>query len=471
MRGRRTSLDKIFFFYQTKPISNILSKEPFMNKGQILRKISIGKSGEVLRNKIINRKGAEREDIENQISNVLGYPIKFQCNNEEKLNEDEYINLKINNLDIHLQGSGFLQIAEIFSTIEYLENSINVLLIDEPDSHIHSKLQKKLLTELKSIERTQTFIISHNDNFVNELQPEELFYINSEAKSRGTILKLEPENFDKIKKEMGGVILALDKLNYSDKICFVEGEDDITYFENLKNKFSIVLPEFNLPKKVAFYYLRGKDNLLTKIEYQKRFLTQLFTDKQTIVVYDKDYCTTEKSLSHNSQILRKLGRNSDAYFHNGYCIESILFSELEILTNFLIKTFETNDLRTDFFIKEYIENIESSFKDVNNPLYIDFESKFESQKNGYRQDLDDVTFNDFIRDIYDEVFSPQYLFNKTLIKEFYTKYIDHFNLQITFEDNSAEFYSSDLFTKYINFIESENDIYETIKTLLQKIYN
>ncbi|MGV0921277.1 ATP-dependent nuclease [Empedobacter falsenii] len=471
MRVRRIALDKIFFFYQTKPISNILSKEPFMNKGQILRKISIGKSGEVLRNKIINRKGAEREKIENQISNVLGYHIKFQCNNEEKFNEDEYINLKINNLDIHLQGSGFLQIAEIFSTIEYLENSINVLLIDEPDSHIHSKLQKKLLTELKSIERTQTFIISHNDNFVNELQPEELFYINSEAKSRGTILKLEPENFDKIKKEMGGVILALDKLNYSDKICFVEGEDDITYFENLKNIFKTVLPEFNLPKKVAFYYLRGKDNLLTKIEYQKRFLTQLFTDKQTIVVYDKDYCTTEKSLSHNLQITRKLGRNSDAYFHNGYCIESILFSELEILSNFLIKTFWTNDLRTDLFIREYVENIDSSFKNVNNQLYIDFESKFDSQKNGYRKDLDDVTFNDFIRDVYDISFSPQYLFNKTLIKDFYKKFIIHFNLEILFEDNSAEFYSSDLFIKYINFIENEDDIYESLKTLLQKIYN
>lgn len=471
MRGRRTSLDKIFFFYQTKPISNILSKEPFMNKGQILRKISIGKSGEVLRNKIINRKGAEREVIENQISSVLGYPIEFQCNNENNFNEDEYINLNINNLDIHLQGSGFLQIAEIFSTIEYLENTINVLLIDEPDSHIHSKLQKKLLTELKSIEKTQTFIISHNDNFVNELQPEELFYINSEAKSRGTILKLEPENFDKIKKEMGGVILALDKLNYSDKICFVEGEDDITYFENLKTIFSTVLPNFILPKKVAFYYLRGKDNLLTKIEYQKRFLTQLFTDKQTIVVYDKDYCTTEKSLSHNTQITKKLGRNSEAFYHNGYCIESILFSELEILTNFLIKTFKTNDLRTYFFIMEYIENIESSFKDVNNPLYIDFESKFNSQKNGYRQDLEDVTFSDFIRDAYDVNFSPQYLFNKTLIKEFYINYISRFDLQITFEDNSAEYYSSDLFIKYLNFIEGENDIYASIKNLLQKIYN
>ncbi len=471
MRGRRTSLDKIFFFYQTKPISNILSREPFMNKGQILRKISIGKSGEVLRNKIINRKGEEREEIENQISNVLGYPIRFQCNNEEKFNEDEYINLKINNLDIHLQGSGFLQIAEIFSTIEYLENSINVLLIDEPDSHIHSKLQKKLLTELKSIERTQTFIISHNDNFVNELQPEELFYINSEAKSRGTILKLEPENFDKIKKEMGGVILALDKLNYSDKICFVEGEDDIIYFENLKKIFSTVSPEFSLPKRVAFYYLRGKDNLLTKIEYQKRFLTQLFTDKQTIVVYDKDFCTTEKSISHNSQIIRKLGRNSDAYFHNGYCIESVLFSDLEILSNFLIKKFETNHLRTDLFIREYIDNLELSFRDVNNPLYIEFESKFSSQKNGYRQDLDDVTFNDFIRDVYEVNFSPQYLFNKTLIKEFYTNFNTHFNLGLLFEDNSAEHYSSDLFTKYINFIENEDDIYNTLKILAQKIYN
>lgn len=46
---------------------------------------------------------------------------------KEKFENDEFITLKVNNKDIHLQGSGFLQITEIFSTVEYLENAINIL--------------------------------------------------------------------------------------------------------------------------------------------------------------------------------------------------------------------------------------------------------------------------------------------------------------------------------------------------------
>lgn len=310
LRSKRIALDRVLFIYQTKPVSNILSHEPFMNKGQIIKKISLGKSGEVLRNKIINKKGSKRESIERQISNVLGYPVNFNCVNEGKFENDEFITLKVNNKDIHLQGSGFLQITEIFSTVEYLENAINILLIDEPDSHIHSKLQHELLLELRKISNTQTYVISHNDNFVNEINANELFYLNQESKDNGTIIKLDFTNFDNVKKDLGGTIMALDKLNFCDRICFVEGDDDITYIEKLKNKILEINPNFVVNYKVTFSYLRGKDNLLSKIEYNKRFLTQIFRDKIYYVVFDKDFSTTVKTDDLKSRLVQKLGANS-----------------------------------------------------------------------------------------------------------------------------------------------------------------
>ena len=85
-----------------------------------------------------------------------------------------YILQTVNNTNILSQGSGFLQVAEIFSSLEYTEAALYILLIDEPDSHLHTKLQKKLIEEFRTIDNSQLFIISHNDRFLNEVQDGEL---------------------------------------------------------------------------------------------------------------------------------------------------------------------------------------------------------------------------------------------------------------------------------------------------------
>ncbi|WP_241372323.1 AAA family ATPase, partial [Escherichia coli] len=87
---------------------------------------------------------------------VLGenYILKFKNRNRI---DDEYVKITATKengkeLEISLMGSGFLQVLEIFSTIEYMEKNstgINLILIDEPDSHIHSNLQANLIDELK----------------------------------------------------------------------------------------------------------------------------------------------------------------------------------------------------------------------------------------------------------------------------------------------------------------------------------
>lgn len=471
LKSKRLPLDKVLFLYQTKPVSNILSHEPFMNKGQIFSKISLGKSGEVLRNKIINKKGANRISIENQISNVLGYQIKFDCSNEKKHETDEYISIKINGKDIHLQGSGLLQITEIFSTVEYLENSINILLIDEPDSHIHSKLQHKLLLELRKISNTQIFVISHNDNFVNEINANELFYLNQEAKDNGEVLKLDFTNFDNVKKDLGGIIMALDKLNFCDRICFVEGDDDISYIEKIRTKILSLDSTYTLDNKITFSHLRGKDNLLAKIEFNKRFLTQIFKDKIYFCVYDKDFTPSTNAQNLKIQLENKLGRTSKAYQHRGYCIESTIFSDKNNLIDFLIRRYNTNKIRTHYFVFQYFDNIELEFKNVQSENYILFENKFRGQQNNTRKELDGITFNDFIRDTYNGNFKPEFLFNKYLIRDFFSKYIDHFELSFSFINNTDEHYSTFFFNEYIESINDIEQFNTNIIKLINEIFN
>jgi hypothetical protein len=353
----------------------------------------------------------------------------------------------------------------------YLENAINILLIDEPDSHIHSKLQNKLLEELRLITNTQTFIISHNDNFVNEINSSELFFINQEAKRVGQITKLDIDNFDVVKKDLGGVIIALDKLNYCNRICFVEGDDDIKYLENIKNRILSLEPDFPINNIVTFYYLRGKDNLLSKIEYNKRFLSQLFKDKQLFIVYDKDFTPTDKSEDLKNNIERKLGRNSKAIYHKGYCIESLLFTDIYNLSEFFSAYYSTEKLRTCYFIEEYIQTLKESFRDVTSEVYKLFEQKFNGQLNNSRPELQGVLFADFIRDCYDDSFKPHFLFNKHLIKEFFINYSEHFEINYDWNDKSDEYYASSLLNNYIGRFENISELNSDILNLINEVYN
>ena len=89
LKIKKIKLTESIFVYQTKPVANILDKEPFMNKGQILKKISLGKSGEVLRNKIIMHDESAIRSISKQVSYVLGTTVEFYYNNKDNSSNDE----------------------------------------------------------------------------------------------------------------------------------------------------------------------------------------------------------------------------------------------------------------------------------------------------------------------------------------------------------------------------------------------
>lgn len=477
LKTKRIKLTESIFVYQTKPVANILDKEPFMNKGQILKKISLGKSGEVLRNKIIMHDEGAIKKISKQVSDVLGTPVEFYFNNRENSSDDEYIDVKtfvgVKKLDLHLQGSGLLQVAEIFSTIEFMsEMSLNLLLIDEPDSHIHVKLQKKLLESIKKIENVQSFIISHNDNFVSEANNGELFYLNKKAKSDHLLTALEIKDFDIVKKELGGIITSLDKLNSAYSICFTEGEDDKNYIVKLKDKY-IEITNKKVLSEPAFFHLRGKGDLIRKIEYYKRILPQIVKDKKYILVYDKDYCTIEKSEEYENILIKKLGTNSQVFRHNGYCIESVLFSQQDILINLLFKlsNIEIDKIKT--FVVSYFRTLKNDLLSVVSDRYKNMYEKFKSQKTDERTELNGVDFGDFLNCTFsDDKNQYQYVFNKDIIKEFVDLFDLEFNTNIldVDDDNTKEYYSSKLYEKYIENITDISHFLNDSSKLLETLY-
>ena len=470
-KSKNTKLDEIIFIYQTRPIANVLQKEPFLNQGKIKNKIENGLSQEVLRNKILTKTNDELIILENDISKVIDQQVKFSKITPNQKKNDEYINLKINDKDIHLQGSGLLQIIEILSTINYIEAPLNILLVDEPDSHIHSNLQNKLMAYLKSISNNQTFVISHNDSFVNDATEGEIFYLNDDTKDNGILTHLEKDKFDLIKNDLGGIIIGLTKINNAKNIVFVEGDDDIEYLQLLLEKYiEIKNLDFN-SNQVTFLHLRGKDYLEKKVENVKRVVGQIFQGKIFSCIYDKDFSTIQNANNLNSSLQRKMGKASKAVYHDGYCIESGLFSDTSKLSNFLWKSTPHGLIislkEITLFVENYKKILVSQLKTIGNEEYKKLHEKFKGQKKDSRPELKGIEFTDFVECSDNNL---QYYMNKSYIKDFICCIERSYSFSY-FEklEDSDEFYSSSLFNLYINSINSQEDFYTTYSRTLAEL--
>jgi hypothetical protein len=195
-------------------------------------------------------------------------------------------------------GSGFLQIIEIFSTLQFIqnrENCINLVLIDEPDSHIHSNLQVNMLNELQKEENIQSFVITHNDRLIDTILEEgNVLFINDELKSIGTIDPIDNENYCIIKEELANKLneFAID----AEKDFYVLSEDENLNFIEKYLKIN----GFDLDNTEIISYF-GCDNISGAIAIGRYIKNQIRTAK-IIVHRDQDYLDEEELNKHKTQI-------------------------------------------------------------------------------------------------------------------------------------------------------------------------
>lgn len=472
--GVNRFLDEAIFIYQTRPISGVHQFEPYYNEAQIKKKIQKGSSHEVLRNKIISKRKSITK-LQESISEITEKEVKFFLPPTTRREKDEYICLDVSvdgsrPYDLHLQGSGFLQIVEILATVEFIDAPLKLLLVDEPDSHIHSKLQKKLLTHLREIDHNQFFIISHNDQFVTNAGEGEVFFLSEDNKNIGDLRPIDKSSFDIIKKSLGGVILSLENLNQAKHIAFVEGSDDEEYLKALNSKLKKINHEINCLSEVAFFPLRGKDNILQKIEYNKRTLSSLLKGKKWHVIYDRDFSTLEIDL-RLKQLIR--GKNCIPYSHAGYCIESVLFSDINILKKLICKLVENFKPKheAETIIDYVFERLSEESCSLNSDLNKEIEMSFNGQKNN-RPEFSNLQFTDVIRswNVSGGNFKPEMVMSKSLIGKFVCALEDQIGVSFLWrQSNDAEEISSALFFKYIDFIQDMDDLYPSFAQLFLQL--
>lgn len=168
---RLASLETPFSVF-SPGLAGIAKAEQYLSDGVLLRAIARGDANIVLRNNLLRLWDTSEWDA--FLSDLLEiFPkVRFRVEFEDKT--DEFITVDIRSdkewLPLELAGTGVLQATQILSYIHRFSPSIVVL--DEPDSHLHPNNQRLLCALLRKVaeERgTQILLTTHSRHVVDAI--------------------------------------------------------------------------------------------------------------------------------------------------------------------------------------------------------------------------------------------------------------------------------------------------------------
>lgn len=222
----------------------------------------------VVRNIILDLKlhsPEKYEFLDNILRNEFGFNIKeihFYEDNElyvfsefEEDTPDGSVDL-----DFSSSGSGLMQIIQVISVIlRYCPEKTKVVLIDEPDAHLHNNLQIKFANVLMEIQQQldiQIILSTHSTAIIQNAEPEDVIPILSNV-SVNTGLTCNEEVQKNVVERLDAYELG--KAKISGKIAFFE-DSNLEIFEKMADAAHIDC--FSGVNTIPTICGRGKDDKL-----------------------------------------------------------------------------------------------------------------------------------------------------------------------------------------------------------------
>jgi ABC-type cobalamin/Fe3+-siderophores transport system ATPase subunit len=207
----------------------VLVSEPYSTGARRNALASQGRYSEIFRSSLHQLKTKDEElikSINEWLSLLFGKSISAVDFNPER---DEYVTVRYDqngaSFDVVSSGAGLQQVIQMLTYL-YISKP-NILLIDEPDAHLHSKLQSRLGELFKKVAadlNAQVFLSTHSLDLIDTFSTEDVIVIDSTKK------ELSPIGDD---KELVSTLIdsdiidvsALSRLLSSRKLVVVEDKD------------------------------------------------------------------------------------------------------------------------------------------------------------------------------------------------------------------------------------------------------
>lgn len=366
-----TTLPNAFGLYYASPVSVILQNEDFVNDPKIKDAILNRQSYTVIRNRIyrLHQHSSKFNDFlrdftfvlfNSTSSDLFSIFIKSDAQKDIRVLIDFVQGNKDVEKDISLLGSGSLQVIEILLNLYQqgeAKSDFNMVLLDEPDSHIHRDIQKRLMEVLTRFSKNnQLFISSHNESLIRSVPYHQLFHLSDDG---GVIVKpIGDQHLQKITiphfkgafpslinpiVRSFGAATGLDMINAmeADRIIFVEGEDDARIYNRLLQEMI-----GNSSRKFMFWVLGGISKIYDKLAAYKLVFKDIKNGKnlweKSVLIMDKDYLSDEHATLLKEAIHLKFGIKT--YITESYTQESLVFKDLGKLSLLISKKIRVDSI-------------------------------------------------------------------------------------------------------------------------------
>lgn len=216
------------------PFSGIGAEETVITREYQDFLIGQGKPGDIVRNllkEVWQRRDGRWEQMRAQIQDIFGYellPPEFEgrpfivCEYLRQRPTDARRNGAAR-LDIATAGSGFHQVLMLLAFLYARDGTI--LLLDEPDAHLHTVLQGEIYDRLRStaaIRRSQLLIATHSEVMINRTSPTNItsFY----RKPHPLLHEVERQQVQEALKRLSALDLLLAET--AQGFLYLEGDTD-----------------------------------------------------------------------------------------------------------------------------------------------------------------------------------------------------------------------------------------------------
>jgi energy-coupling factor transporter ATP-binding protein EcfA2 len=225
----------------------ILPQEPYVTPARRSAMSIEARYSEMYRSSLLHLSETDSNALKS-INEVLKQHLNVEVTSIEfDPEKDVYVDIEYTQdniaLDLANAGSGMLQIVQLLVYI-YLHKP-TLLLIDEPDAHLHPELQEKLGPILKTVTdnmKAQLFVATHSPDVIDAFDPGEVLFMNAEKKKLAA-LKKDNAYVDGLIE--AGIITnsALSRIAVRPK-CLVVEDSKITIFKAIDRLMGTKLFDF-----------------------------------------------------------------------------------------------------------------------------------------------------------------------------------------------------------------------------------
>lgn len=172
----------------------------------------------------VTRGGTERlRSIQDAVSSLLGVQVDaFQAVGDSRVRQAESsAELDVDNFLVQANGSGIKEALRLILDFEFQRPS--VLLVEEPETHLHPALETAMMRYLQSISsECQVFLTTHSTNFLDSAIMSNVYLVTKGAETDVVRLNVD-DAVVSVPRELG---MRLSSFFMFDRLVFVEGKSD-----------------------------------------------------------------------------------------------------------------------------------------------------------------------------------------------------------------------------------------------------